>query len=134
MAIGTRIDGEPNLIYKTIEKQKKRADSLEAERVLYVAMTRAREHLVLCGNLGKNNKPNWGDDLFALLGILDCPEKPEERFLMGGLKAQISPISYYTSTSVADLNNPFHSIHQSELRASQIANSILETIGEKKNN
>ncbi len=92
LAIGTKLGGEPNLVYKAIVKQRQEADKKEYERLLYVAMTRAREHLILCGDTGRNNRYNWASELFPLLGILDVPPNPEIRLLSGGIEARVAPL------------------------------------------
>ena len=76
-ALGTKLGGEPNVVYKAIDRQRQEADKKEAARLLYVAMTRAREHLILCGNIGRNRSFNWADGLFQLLGLLSAPPEPE---------------------------------------------------------
>src|SRR5206468_2783524 len=48
LALGTRLGGEPNVVYNAIAKRREEADKQEYARLLYVAMTRAREHLILC--------------------------------------------------------------------------------------
>ncbi len=97
LAIGTRLGGDANLTYKAIVKQRQDADKKEYERLLYVAMTRAREHLILCGDTGRNNRYNWASELFPLLGVLDCPATPEKRLLSGSIEAIIAPLIHYAS-------------------------------------
>jgi ATP-dependent helicase/nuclease subunit A len=95
LAVGTKLGGTPNLAYKAIVQQRQKADKAEYERLLYVAMTRAREHLILCGDTGRNTRYNWASALFPLLGILDAPPQPERRMLSGGIEAQVAPLSHY---------------------------------------
>ena len=106
LAMGTRLPTDPNLAYRAIDKIRQRAEQEEAERLLYVAMTRAREHLILCGNLGKNRGINLGDRLFAGLGVLEMPSQPLVQTLIGGIEAQIAPFTHYTGTSPAGLPTP----------------------------
>ena len=94
-ALGTKINGTPNVVYKTIDRQRQEADKKESARLLYVAMTRAREHLVLCGNIGRNRQFNWADEVFNLIGILDTPPEPDVQTLAGGLKAHVCSLAYY---------------------------------------
>jgi len=91
-AIGTKIGGEPNLAYRAIAQQREEADRREYDRVLYVAMTRAREHLILCGNLGRTT---WANSLFTTLGVLEVPPKPVVQPLRGGLTARIASLAGY---------------------------------------
>lgn len=97
LALGTRLGGEPNVVYKAIERMNQDKDRKEAARLLYVAMTRAREHLVLCGNVGRSRDFNWADNLFGILGVLDAPSEPETRTLTGGIVAQVTGLSHYLS-------------------------------------
>lgn len=101
LAIGTRLGGEPNVAYKAIVKQKEDADKKEYNRLLYVAMTRAREHLILCGNVGRNRSFNWADQLFPILGVNEAPPEPERRTLIGGIEATLASLSHYVHTSLA---------------------------------
>ena len=103
MALGTHLSGAKNVHFKAIDLLRERADKAESERLLYVAMTRAREHLILCGNQGKNYGLNWADSLFRLLALLDAPMEPTDCLLSGGLTARVAPMSYYVHAP-ADLN------------------------------
>ena len=116
LAMGTRLPTDPNVAYRAIDKIRQRAEQEEAERLLYVAMTRAREHLILCGNLGKNRGINLGDRLFAGLGVLEMPSQPLVQTLIGGIEAQIAPFTHYTGTSPAGLPTP----HSSESATSMV--------------
>ncbi len=97
LALGTRLGGEPNVVYKAIERMSHDKDRKEAARLLYVAMTRAREHIVLCGNVGRSRDFNWADNLFGILGVLDAPPEPEIRTLTGGIVAQVTALTHYLS-------------------------------------
>ncbi|MCW3098226.1 MAG: helicase/exodeoxyribonuclease subunit, partial [Chthonomonadaceae bacterium] len=94
-AIGTKIGGEPNLAYRAITQQREEADRKEYDRLLYVAMTRAREHLILCGNLGRNRGTTWANSLFTTLGVLEVPQEPVLQTLRGGLTARIASLAAY---------------------------------------
>jgi ATP-dependent helicase/nuclease subunit A len=124
-ALGTRLGGEPNVVYKAIDARREAADKNESERLLYVAMTRAREHLILCGNLGRNRGFNWADNLFPLLGIADVPPEPELRMLAGGIPAQVAPLGYYAHTPIAGLPAPTAARRQTDLEADRLATAIL---------
>ena len=106
LAIGTRLPNEANLSYRAIDRLRQKAERQESERLLYVAMTRAREHLILCGNLGKNRGLNWGDQLFSQLGVLEVPPQPLVQTLIGGLEARIAPMTHYSGSSPAGLTTP----------------------------
>lgn len=126
MALGVKIGGEPNVVYKAIDKQRQDADREEAARLLYVSMTRAREHLLLCGNVGRNFGFNWADNLFRLLGILEAPPEPQTQILTGGLQAQVAPLAHYVHLSHTNLpGSEASSRHQAEARADRIATAIL---------
>jgi ATP-dependent helicase/nuclease subunit A len=101
LALGTRVCGAKDAVYRAIDHGRQEADREEAERLLYVAMTRAREHLILCGNLGRNRGINWGDRLFPALGVIEAPPQPVTQTLIGGVEARLAPLSYYVHTSIA---------------------------------
>ena len=94
-AIGTKIGGEPNLAYRAIAQRREEADRKEYDRLLYVAMTRAREHLILCGNLGRNKGTTWASSLFTTLGVLEVPSEPVIQTLRGGLTARLASLADY---------------------------------------
>ena len=97
-AIGTKLGGEPNLAYRAIVQRREEADRKEYDRLLYVAMTRAREHLILCGNLGRNRGVTWANSLFTTLGVLEAPPEPMMQSLRGGLTARVAPLAHYVHT------------------------------------
>jgi ATP-dependent helicase/nuclease subunit A len=127
MALGVRVDGETNVAYKAIDKRRLEADKRESARLLYVAMTRAREHLVLCGNLGRNWGENWADSLFPLLGILDAPQEPEMRTLVGGIAAQVAPLAHYVhaGSSEGSVGATQRGRREAEARADRVARAIM---------
>lgn len=102
LALGTRIGGAPDAAYRAIDHLRREADQQESDRLLYVAMTRARERLILCGNLGRNRGLNWGDRLFPALGVNAAPPQPTVQTLVGGIQAAIAPLSHYVRTSTVD--------------------------------
>ncbi len=94
-AIGTKLGGEPSVAYRAIGQRREATDRKEYDRLLYVAMTRAREHLVLCGNLGRNYGYTWAESLFTTLGVLEAPPEPVIQTLRGGISARLAPLSHY---------------------------------------
>ncbi len=125
-ALGTRLGGEPNMVYKAIDKQRQQADKKEMARLLYVAMTRAREHLILCGNIGRNYGFNWADGLFQLLGILDAPAEPEEQTLSGGIRANVAALGYYRQMPDAAASVPARAAQwQQDALRDHIASAII---------
>ena len=100
MTIGSHLMDGPDLSYQAIEKMRMERDKRESERLLYVAMTRARERLVLSGSLprpGKNLGGSWADSLFEMLGVNSIGSEPELRTLLNGIKAIVAPLRYYAS-------------------------------------
>ncbi len=91
-AVGSSLSGTPDIIYRAIEFSKHNRDKSEYLRLLYVAMTRTREYLIVCGNIGRNRANNWGDAVFPILGISSVPAEPEIRNLRGNIQARITPI------------------------------------------
>ncbi len=125
-ALGTRLGGEPNVVYKAIDKQRQQADKKEMARLLYVAMTRAREHLILCGNIGRNYGFNWADGLFQLLGILDAPPEPEEQLLSGGIRAKVAALGYYRQMEDTTSHVPTRAAQlQQDVLRDRIADAII---------
>ena len=101
LALGSRVCGAADPVYLAIDHQLQQADREESERLLYVAMTRARERLILCGNLGRNRGLNWGESLFSALGVNEAPPQPEVRTLIGGIAATLAPLSHYVHSTIA---------------------------------
>ena len=124
-ALGTKLGGEPNVVYKAIDRQRQEADKKEAARLLYVAMTRAREHLILCGNIGRNRSFNWADGLFQLLGLLSAPPEPEEQTLANGIRAQVSSLAYYRQVPAAQTGT---ATRAAQLRQSALRDRIAAAI------
>lgn len=94
MAIGARLHGREDLAYRAMDRERRAAEEEEHTRVLYVGMTRAREHLVLSGNLSVNRRSTscWSDRIFPLLGVQEMPASPERRTLIGGVEAVVAPL------------------------------------------
>jgi ATP-dependent helicase/nuclease subunit A len=77
MEIGSKITCTADDTYRHISECKMAETREEMKRLLYVAMTRARERLILCGNLGRNRGFNWADLVCSALGIApDTPDGP----------------------------------------------------------
>ncbi len=94
-SIGTRIHGKTDEIYDLITSEKKKSDAEEALRVLYVAMTRAKDYLILCGDI-QQNRNSLAHTLFPALGILELSsDTPQNITLLTGATARLSPISWY---------------------------------------
>src|SRR5581483_6880418 len=108
-----------------IDKRRQEADRQESERLLYVAMTRAREYLLLCGNVGRNRSTNWADSLFPLLGILGAPSEPETQTLMGGIQARVAPLAYYAQASALSPESGASARRMAEARADRLAAALL---------
>ncbi|HLK55545.1 MAG TPA: UvrD-helicase domain-containing protein [Chthonomonadaceae bacterium] len=126
-ALGTRLGGEPNTVYKAIVKRKETAEREESSRLLYVAMTRAREYLILCGNVGRNAGYNWADNLFSVLGITNAPAQPEIQTLIGSITAQVAPLAHYVHTPLVKAPGAhLASRRHAEEEADQMARAILE--------
>ena len=67
--MGCKISGKMDAAYRQISDRKLEAEREEMKRLLYVGITRARERLILCGNLGRNRGFNWADMLGKTLGL-----------------------------------------------------------------
>ena len=57
----------------------KERETREENRLLYVAMTRAAEHLILSWSRGKPRPSNWAKRLDAIFHTSDSPSSPEPR-------------------------------------------------------
>ncbi len=106
IAFGTRLPGGPNAAYRAIVRQKEIVEESEFARLLYVAVTRSREHLILAGNAGNNRGFNWADLIFQSLGVLEPPPQPELKIVAGGIPARISALSHsiYSTSVMSDSN------------------------------
>jgi ATP-dependent helicase/nuclease subunit A len=125
-ALGTRICGAPDAAYLAISHARRQREREEAERLLYVAMTRAREHIILCGNLGRNRGRNWGDLLFPALGIIEAPSRPVTQTLIGGLQARVAPLAHYIQTSIVD--GPKSAAHAVESVGPDYVDRLVEAL------
>jgi len=90
LVLGCRLGDYKTAAYRAVERQRQEADQQESARLLYVALTRAREHLVLCGSLSSKRRAfNWADAVFPLVGVLSAPEESETRPGAGGVALRL---------------------------------------------
>lgn len=65
-------------LYRAIEKHEKEADAAEQIRLLYVAMTRAQDHLIISGNYEKNRPElSWLGRIAKHFGLPADPQAQE---------------------------------------------------------
>ncbi len=126
LAIGTRICGGSDSVYRAVDHARQQSDREEADRLLYVAMTRAREYLVLCGNLGRNRGMNWGDRLFTALGVNEAPPQPIVRTLIGGVEALLAPLVQDAGAAIVGATET--AARQRERSAARYADRLAEAI------
>lgn len=92
-AIACRLGSYKSAAYRAIVQSREERDLHEAHRVLYVAMTRARERLVLSGAADKRRQgASWADAVFGHLGIVDVPREPRQIDLAHGLRVRVAPL------------------------------------------
>lgn len=120
--LGTRVSGEGDLAYRTLQRQRQAEDRQEAERVLYVGMTRAKEHLLLLGNR-TGFKSSLGDAVFEILGLLEPPQNCEETLLAGGLKALVAPTNHYIHEN--EITTPFRASFTPTHYAEEVLQELL---------
>ncbi len=94
--VGVSIDGKPDILYQLLVRGREARERAEYIRLLYVAMTRARDYLILSGDLIPVKGFNWASLVFPSIGILEAPRAPQIVQLVGGHTALLSPIMYYT--------------------------------------
>ncbi|HEX5851804.1 MAG TPA: UvrD-helicase domain-containing protein, partial [Solirubrobacteraceae bacterium] len=68
----------PALDYERLCEERRAAEAQEEDRIVYVAMTRAREHLILSGAVDLDRWPEWrqGGSTISWLGPALAPELP----------------------------------------------------------
>jgi ATP-dependent helicase/nuclease subunit A len=68
----------PALDYERLCQERRAAEAQEEDRIVYVAMTRAREHLILSGAVEFDRWPEWrlGGSTISWLGPALAPELP----------------------------------------------------------
>lgn len=92
-AVGCRLSEYQTAVYRAIAEERKQGDIEESARLLYVALTRAREHLILCGSFSHRRRSlNWADMVFPLAGV-SMVEEPEIRFSADGTRIRLIPMS-----------------------------------------
>ncbi len=94
--------------------------------MLYVAMTRARERLMLCGNLGRNRGLNWGDRLFTALGVNEMPPQPVIQALIGGVSARLAPLAHYVHAPI--VSEADGSAQSGDPKLAQFADRLAEAL------
>ena len=68
----------------------KERESREENRLLYVAMTRAAEHLILSWSRGKTRPSNWAKRIDGVFHVNESPSSPEKRREQGlGYEASV---------------------------------------------
>ncbi len=93
--IGVNVNGEPDIVYQMLVRNREERERAEYMRLLYVAMTRARDYLVLAGDILPVKGFNWAANVFPAFGLLEVPSAPTEISLVGGHRALVSPIPFY---------------------------------------
>ena len=71
--------GAGDAAFDAIRAQQKARQSEEDDRLLYVAMTRAKEHMVLSFAQGKNAAPKWAGFLCQRLGVASAAAENQVR-------------------------------------------------------
>lgn len=123
LTLGTRAMGSEDAVYKTIAERKAQRELKESERLLYVAMTRAREHLILSGLMGARGD-NWAAQVFPLLGLLEAGEEAETRLIAGRLEALVAPHSAYATRKAG--SSEARTRHKTRQKAEEIAAGLLQ--------
>ncbi len=95
LALGCKLADYQTAAYRSIAEDKKRAEREEANRLLYVALTRAREHLVLCGATQARARETWATMVFGHMAVTQ-PEQPETRIGPGGIAMRLTPMAALT--------------------------------------
>ena len=91
-AVGCRLEDYRSAVHHTISRSRQRVEDEESLRLLYVGMTRAIEHLVLCGSTARRSRgETWADLIFNQCGILAPPEGVEYRDLAYGDRIRVAP-------------------------------------------
>ena len=91
--LGCKLESYPTAAFRLIRRERLAAEDEEEMRVLYVAMTRAKEHLVLCASTESRRRgANWADMILPLCGILAPPTEPGIHSLAGDSAARLVPM------------------------------------------
>ncbi len=85
----------PDFTYQDIQRDRKKKEEAEGDRLLYVAMTRAKEHLILSGFLANEPKNDdeeegrtWMEKVAAIVG-LEAVKSGEEEIEFQGMKIKL---------------------------------------------
>lgn len=90
--------------YARIAEEAAREDREETKRLLYVAMTRARQGLVLCGSLSGSDRPHPAcRALFEALGIELDPASGQDVATAAGVRVPVVRRAFDEAPSVADV-------------------------------
>jgi ATP-dependent helicase/nuclease subunit A len=95
LALGCKLGDYSSAAYRTISDARHRRESEEANRLLYVALTRAREHLVLCGPTHARSRDAWSSVVFGHMGITLPQGAGETRIGPGGIAMTVSSMSAF---------------------------------------
>ena len=98
-AIGSKLAEGPDAVYRAVVAARSIAASEESLRLLYVAMTRAGEHLILAGNAGRNRGYNWTDLILPVLRISEAPTAAYHHRLNSDAEMYVAPLSEYYCTA-----------------------------------
>ena len=96
IGLGLTVLGEDYTMQKNaammlIGNEEKEKDAEELKRLLYVAMTRARDHLVLSGKRGSDEREttNWMDHLLYAIAPQDIPDGVNEIVINDAVKVAV---------------------------------------------
>ncbi|MCL4851905.1 MAG: PD-(D/E)XK nuclease family protein, partial [Bryobacteraceae bacterium] len=77
-------------VHKLYSERTREREKAESDRLLYVAMTRAKEHMVLSFAAGKKMASGWPSAITGAFGIaLDGPAKPAEIDTFAGFRLKV---------------------------------------------
>lgn len=96
LALGCNVGGYKSLTFRALEEQRTRAGLEEEMRVLYVALTRAQERLILSGQALPRGKTSWATVLFPVLGIAGPPAAPGEMMSPAEVRVSHQPIQVWS--------------------------------------
>ncbi len=108
-------EAEVPLSYERINRETKDKELQESKRLLFVAMTRAQEHLIISGGINKNrsisssDKGNWYNYISSSLDLDPDPENNREIIKLDDNKhgQNSSEIVEIRHTRVSEKNRPF---------------------------
>ncbi len=99
-----------NKIREVIET-KKIKEQEEYNRLLYVALTRARDRLVICGfnkSTPKETDPSWYDHCQRAFQELETQKKTQKRSAFNGAPDWLNSIDVFEENNIPQKNNPEH--------------------------